>query len=131
MKIHPFTARVTSLAIFLSLALGLAGCQSIMAPLGAYGADFDQTLNIRVRDALAADNVYKFPNVEIISRDGAVQLSGFVDIPEQSQRAEQLARRVSGVTQVINNISVMDRQQQQMEHEQRQQDYQQQPVPRQ
>jgi hyperosmotically inducible periplasmic protein len=35
-----------------------------------------------------------------------VQLSGFVDSPEQKAQAEQIARSVSGVRGVRNNIVV-------------------------
>lgn len=43
-------------------------------------------------------------NVEI--RGGVVQLSGFVASADQKQEAEQIARRVAGVTSVRNSIEV-------------------------
>jgi osmotically-inducible protein OsmY len=65
----------------------------------------DKTLTANVKDALRADPM-KFPDVQVTSYRGVVQLSGFADTREQKDRADDIAKRVPGVTKVENNISV-------------------------
>ena len=68
----------------------------------------DQTLTARVKSALFADpNVSGF-QVNVDSYKGTVSLSGFVDTAAQKARAEDIARQVSGVRQVQNNLSVRE-----------------------
>lgn len=68
----------------------------------------DQTLTARVKSALFQDpNVSGF-QVNVDSYKGTVSLSGFVDTAAQKARAEDVARQVSGVRQVQNNLSVRE-----------------------
>ncbi|MDB6125386.1 MAG: transporter [Pedosphaera sp.] len=69
----------------------------------------DATLTHRVKHALNREPIYKFPDVKVETLDGVVQLSGFVDTPEQKARAAEVAQRVEGVRQVINNITLKPR----------------------
>ena len=80
-----------------------------------YGKDSDRTtgrviddrnVTSRVTSVLDESPVYKFPNVRVSTYNGVVQLSGFVIKDEQKIEAAELARRVPGVTEVINNISL-------------------------
>ena len=66
----------------------------------------DRNVNSRVADALSDSPVYKFPHVRVSTFNGVVQLSGFVVKDEQKMEAAELARRVPGVIEVINNISL-------------------------
>jgi hypothetical protein len=45
--------------------------------------------------------------VDVDISNAVVYLSGVVDSPEQKQRAEQRAREVSGVRDVVNSLQVM------------------------
>jgi len=68
----------------------------------------DQTVTARVKSALFADpNVSGF-QVNVDTYQGVVSLSGFVDTAAQKARAEDVARQVSGVRQVQNNLSVRE-----------------------
>jgi len=60
-----------------------------------------------VKSTLRNSPVYKFPNISVNNYDGVVQLSGFVYKEEQKAEAADLARRVPGVTEVINNVSLV------------------------
>jgi hyperosmotically inducible periplasmic protein len=66
----------------------------------------DNNINQAVESRLKADPGFKFESVNTSTYGGVVQLSGFVDAPEQSQRAEEIARGVGGVTKVINGLSL-------------------------
>jgi osmotically-inducible protein OsmY len=51
-------------------------------------------------DALPAETIH------VTAADGTVTLSGGVDFPHQRDEAEEVARRVAGVSQVRNHLSV-------------------------
>jgi len=66
----------------------------------------DKGISTRVKTALFRDpNVSGF-DVHVNTFRGDVQLSGFVDTPEQKEHAAALAREVSGVRAVTNNLEV-------------------------
>jgi len=69
----------------------------------------DKALNSRVRSALADHPEYKFGDVNVASFRGVVQLSGFVNTPEQKRTAGTIAEKVQGVRSVENNITVKDK----------------------
>ena len=50
----------------------------------------DKTLNTRVRGALDDSAEYKFPDVNVASLRGTVQLSGFVASAAQKSRAAEV-----------------------------------------
>src|ERR1043165_10079287 len=66
----------------------------------------DRRISGKVRAELNHSAVYKFPHVNVATYNGAVQLNGFVYKDEQKAEAVELAKRVPGVTEVINNISL-------------------------
>src|SRR5262245_55556786 len=63
----------------------------------------DKHITSSVKKNLEEEPVYKFESVEVRTFDGVVQLSGFAMTPEQRQRASEVAQRVPGVLQVVNN----------------------------
>lgn len=89
-----------------SLAMmALTGCQSTSERSAGRQLD-DRIVNSKVKDALDDAPVYKFPEVRVMTYGGVVQLSGFVNDEEQKAKAGELARKVEGVHDVINNISL-------------------------
>jgi hyperosmotically inducible protein len=96
------------------LASGLAASVAIMALTGCQSTSDrstgrqldDRIVNSKVKDALDDTPVYKFPEVRVMTYGGVVQLSGFVNSEEQKTKAGELARKVEGVYDVINNISL-------------------------
>src|SRR6266498_2631077 len=66
----------------------------------------DASITTKVKAAFVKDPVVKAMQVNVDTFKGTVQLSGFVDTAEQKARAEQVARSVTGVGNVKNNITV-------------------------
>lgn len=64
----------------------------------------DKRLGQRVKTALNAQPVYKYPDVKIQTYRGTVQLSGFVATEAQKQAATEIARQVRGVDELQNDI---------------------------
>jgi len=106
------TLKVLGLVIGLGalpLLLGVTGCTT--------GSRYEQSTGERIDDhgtssrvmaALADDSQYKYDGVNVETFKGVVQLSGFVDTKDQKNRAGDLARKVKGVTDVENNITVKE-----------------------
>jgi hyperosmotically inducible protein len=96
------------------LASGLAASVAIMALTGCQTSSDrtagrqldDRIVNSKVKDALEDHPMYKFPEVRVMTYGGVVQLSGFVNSDEQKAKAGELAKKVEGVHEVINNISM-------------------------
>jgi hyperosmotically inducible periplasmic protein len=83
---------------------GLTGCHTEGRSAGTYIDD--RLVSSRVKGALNDNKVYKYPNVEVSSFNGTVQLNGFVASNEQKQQAGAIASKVEGVKQLVNNITV-------------------------
>ena len=87
----------------------LAGCSSMMNSSSKDARSEgrvkdDKNITEAVEKKLKSDPMYKFDSVSVNTFDGVVQLNGFVDNQSQAQRAEDLARGVPGVTQVVNGM---------------------------
>lgn len=66
----------------------------------------DSAITASVKSALLADAVVKGLDVQVETRKGTVQLSGFVDSQAQIDQAVVLTRAVSGVNYVENGITL-------------------------
>ena len=66
----------------------------------------DAAITMKVKAALAGDPRTKAHQVNVETREGVVQLSGFVDNSEAKSTAEELARSVDNVKSVDNELSV-------------------------
>jgi len=66
----------------------------------------DDMLYNNVKIKLAGDAIVKGGGLQIDVKDGVVTLGGAVEVPAQKERAEKLAKKVKGVKQVINNITI-------------------------
>lgn len=60
----------------------------------------------RIKAKLLADDIVPSRNVKVETTDGVVHLSGTVASSKQSERAEGIAKAVSGVKSVKNDLSV-------------------------
>ncbi len=77
------------------------------APSSTLGTQVDDAvITSSVKSALLADPVIKSFDVQVETRKGTVQLSGFVDSQAQIDQALILARSVSGVTGVENGVTI-------------------------
>jgi hyperosmotically inducible protein len=66
----------------------------------------DSAITAKVKTALAGDPRTKAHQINVETREGAVQLSGFVDTSEAKSTAEELARAVDDVKSVDNELDV-------------------------
>jgi hyperosmotically inducible periplasmic protein len=66
----------------------------------------DTVITSKVKAALAGDPRTRAHQVNVETREGVVQLSGFVDTSEAKSTAEELARSVDNVRSVDNELDV-------------------------
>ena len=99
----------TRLALLTVAAAGMvAGCATNSHYRTGAGHVTDGDITDQVRSALVADPVVHAKQVDVVTRDGTVQLNGFVDTRASMQRAGELAGQVRGVRHVDNNLVVRD-----------------------
>ncbi|HVP47012.1 MAG TPA: BON domain-containing protein [Bryobacteraceae bacterium] len=102
-----------------SILFAAALSAALAAPMGArtpsplihrlYFADkpvSDDALHDMVMRRLANDADVKGSGLQIEVKDGVVTLRGKLDTEKQIQRAEKLAKKISGVKKVINEITL-------------------------
>jgi hyperosmotically inducible periplasmic protein len=102
MKIRTlFTATMTALAL-----LATAGCavERKQETVGAYVDD--ATITTQVKAKLAADHAVSAMAINVETMKGTVQLSGFAKSQDEKMAAERIARGVSGVVGVRNDIVI-------------------------
>ena len=91
------------------LLLGVTGCTTGSRYEQSTGERIDDHgISSRVRATLAEDTQYKYDGVNVETFKSTVQLSGFVNTKDEKNRAGDLARKVRGVNDVENNITVKD-----------------------
>ncbi|MBP9063988.1 MAG: BON domain-containing protein [Aquabacterium sp.] len=66
----------------------------------------DSVITSSVKSALLADATVKSFDLQVETRKGAVQLSGFVDSQAQIDQALAVTRSVAGVTEVQNGVTL-------------------------
>ena len=96
-------------------SLGLAACLVVATPLmtscatpqrSAGQSVDDATITAKVKSQLLADPQVAGLNVNVTTFQGQVQLSGYVESPDQRSKAEQLAKSITGVKSVSNDLIV-------------------------
>jgi hyperosmotically inducible periplasmic protein len=100
-------------AALAAVSIPLAGCDNrqddpnTSAASTTVGTELNDTLvTTKVKTALLADSDIKGLDVKVETRNGVVQLSGFVDNQTQIDRAIAATRDVEGVRSVENNIGL-------------------------
>ena len=89
--------------------LGVTGCTTGSRYEQSTGERIDDHgTSSRVKAALGEDTQYKYDGVSVETFKGTVQLSGFVNSRDQKNRAGDLAKKVTGVKDVVNNIKVQE-----------------------
>ena len=88
-----------------ALAWMLTGCQALTGETLGQNID-DTNLTAAVKTQLARDKVSSLTRIDVDTNRGVVSLNGVVESTEQRARAEQIARGVSGVRGVTNNLQV-------------------------
>jgi len=90
------------------MVLSLAGCQALTGKTAGQYID-DTAITASVKSTLVADKASNLLRVDVDTNRGVVYLTGIVESPEQRARAEELARRVKGVADVVNNLQIAQR----------------------
>ena len=88
--------------------MALMGCQAMTGKTAGQNVD-DATITASVKSTLVADKAANLTRIDVDTNNGVVALNGVVESGDQKARAEQLARRVDGVRNVINNLQVQKR----------------------
>ena len=96
-----------------AIAKGVEGVKSVENKLSVKAASptvgetvDDAVVTTRVKAALLADPVVKSGDIGVVTREGEVQLSGFVNNQEQIDRATEVTKSVEGVKKVSNELSI-------------------------
>jgi len=89
--------KICALLLFFALA---GACLAKSAPLT------DNMITDQVMIRLSGDQLVKGGALKVDVKDGVVTLNGQVDEPKAKARAEGLAKKVKGVKQVINNLTI-------------------------
>jgi osmotically-inducible protein OsmY len=99
--------RIFSVAFLLSgLALLSTGCAGTATRASTGEMIDDSVITAKVKTELIRDEFVKARDVNVDTFRGTVQLSGFVERDEQKARAGEIAAAVTGVQNVVNNITV-------------------------
>ena len=93
-----------SFLVAVTLAASLAGCAAISGRETAGEYVDDTTITTKVNATII--NELGVGQVGVETMQNVVQLTGFVDTQQKKDRAGQIARNVSGVRDVHNNIIV-------------------------
>lgn len=87
-------------------SLGLTGCKQKNIERTGIEEQIDQQLAEQVKAAFGNSPSFKFPDVQVASYKGRIQLSGFVQSEDQKRAAETIAKGIPGVVTVENGISL-------------------------
>jgi len=92
-------------AIAMALLLSTTGCTAMTGETAGQYVD-DSTITASVKAKLVADKPANLTRVDVDTTKQVVSLNGIVESPDQKARAEQLAKQVSGVRKVDNNLQI-------------------------
>lgn len=93
-------------AVLVGALIMMAACASTRTQRSAGETVDDGAITTKVKSELVRDDLTKARHIEVETYRGVVQLNGFVDSSQEKARAEQLARNVTGVQSVRNNLDV-------------------------
>lgn len=93
-----------AMALLAALTMGgpLAGCAS--SPLARPPAVDDAAIATNVKAAIGSSPELKSADIDVASREGIVQLSGYVSSADSVATAASVARTVKGVKSVKNDL---------------------------
>jgi len=97
---------VVKYLVCITLILAFAGCAATRTKESTGEYVDDSTITTKVKAELVNDPVTKAREISVETFKGVVQLSGFVNTPEEKDRAGEIARGVKGVADVKNNINI-------------------------
>jgi osmotically-inducible protein OsmY len=98
--------RALSLLLLLGMFSVYTGCASTSERESTGAYIDDAAITAKVKAAIFREPDLKSTQVNVETKEGIVQLSGFVNSDQSSKRAAEVARTVEGVKDVRNNIIV-------------------------
>ena len=106
-KIDSSANQFAKLVAVVMLSIFLAACAGGRTSKSTGDMIDDSVITTKVKAEIANDlGIATAANINIETYKGTVQLGGFVDDAATRQRAEAAARRVKGVTNVENRLSL-------------------------
>ena len=84
------------------LVFALTGCQAMTGKSAGRNVD-DAAITASIKSTLVADKVANLTRIDVDTNNGVVSLNGVVNSAQQKSRAEELARRVDGVTIIFKS----------------------------
>jgi hyperosmotically inducible periplasmic protein len=112
-QLSGFVDSQTQIDRAISVARGVEGVKNVQNKMAlkttqtTVGEKIDDgIITTKVKGALVAESGIDSGDIAVVTRDGEVQLSGFVKDQSQIERATQVARSAEGVKNVINELSV-------------------------
>jgi len=98
--------RILSFLVCIALVTAFVGCASTPTRESSGQYIDDSSITARVKAAIYDDPSLKVLQINVETFKGEVQLSGFVDSPQNVRRAGEVARSVKGVVSVKNDLIV-------------------------
>jgi hyperosmotically inducible protein len=93
---------ITRISLALLLLFALASVCLAKDPIS------DDLISDQVRLKLANDQIVKGGALKVDVKNGVVSLAGQVELPKQKERATKVAKKIKGVKDVVNNITIRD-----------------------
>lgn len=97
--------KINPLLAFLLIAFLSAGCQALTGKTAGQTVD-DATITAEVKTKLVQEKAANFTRIDVDTENATVYLTGVVNNVNDKTRAEKLAREVTTVKRVVNNIQV-------------------------
>ena len=94
-----------ALLILVMLVAVTTGCTSMTGKSAGQNVD-DAKITAELKTKLAAEKPSTLTKVNVDTDMGTVHLTGNVPTPELKARATELARQVSGVRDVVNDLKI-------------------------
>jgi hyperosmotically inducible protein len=94
-----------SMLVLTLLVAVTAGCTSMTGKSAGQNVD-DASITAQVKSKLAAEKVATLTKVDVDTNKGTVYLTGNVENATIKARATEIAKAVSGVRDVVNNLNV-------------------------
>ena len=99
-------SRILTMMVALVATVAMAACSATRTTRSTGETVDDATVTAKVKTALARDPSTSAFRIDVDTFRGEVQLNGFVDTADMKSSATRVARSVSGVKSVSNNLKV-------------------------
>jgi len=97
---------IVKLTVVLGMFAACLGCSTTQSHESTGQYVDDSVVTTKVKSAIVNDLALKGFQINVKTYQGVVQLSGFVDSAQNADKAADLARAVTGVTDVKNDLIV-------------------------